>query len=198
MANPSDAATPADPSGPDFGAGLDPKPAPPGEMRVGDRERNSALDALGEHLTAGRINLDEYGDRSAQVAVARTADDLSSLFDDLPAPHPVLPGAGTAIALAADGSRVTLMPPGRGQPAVPGDFRSTAQKLVAAAAAASVFVAVALFFVTGLWYWFLLIPAISAIAGSIWGPDWKDPDNRAGHDRRGRIERRHPRGEIGN
>ena len=174
-------------------------PVPPGLMRVGDTERNSALSALGEHLSAGRITLDEYGDRSARITVARTADDLSALFDDLPAPHPVLPNgmvAPQAGQVLPAGGHGALMPPARGQAPVPGDTRSTAQKLVGAAAAASVFVALALFFVTGYWYWFLLIPAISAIAGSIWGPDWKEvgPGDRNAR-RRLRDERR--RRELG-
>lgn len=157
-------------------------PIAPGAMRVGDTERNSALEALGEHVAAGRLTLDEYGDRSARVTVAKTASELSALFDDLPAPHPVLPGtAVTGIAPAAGSAAVAQyphaaeMPPARGTARPDGDTRSTAQKLVGAAAAASVFVAVALFFITGHWWWFLLIPAISAIAGSIWGPDWKEP-----------------------
>lgn len=164
-------------------------------MRVGDTERNSALHALGEHLAAGRITIDEYGDRSARVTVAKTGDELEALFDDLPAPHPVPPGA-----VAVTGSPSAPVPPpghgavapGAGQPPANADTRSTAQKLFAAAAAASVFVALALFFVTGWWYWFLLIPAISAIAGSIWGPDWKDPQGGR-DDRQVRDARRHLR-----
>lgn len=167
---------------------------PPTEIRVSDAERNSAIDALGEHLSAGRLTIDEYGDRSARVTVARTAGDVAAQFHDLPEPHPALP--------SADGPGASLSPSGRpggavssvraAAPAVePGgatpDTRSAAQKLVAAAAAASVFVALALFFMTGLWYWFLLIPAISAIAGSIWGPDWKDSGPSAPPDRR-RLE----------
>ena len=69
-----------------------PDPVP---MRVGDTERNSALEALGEHLSAGRLDIDEYGERSAKVTVARTTADLSALFTDLPAPHPTLPIQGS-------------------------------------------------------------------------------------------------------
>jgi hypothetical protein len=109
----------------------------------------------------------------------KTGDELEALFDDLPAPHPVPPGAvavtGPSAAPVPPAGHGMVAPTGAGQPPANGDTRSTAQKLFAVAAAASVFVAVVLFFVTGLWYWFLLIPAISAIAGSIWGPDWKDP-----------------------
>jgi hypothetical protein len=153
-------------------------------MRISDTDRNSAIKALGEHLAAGRITLDEYGDRTAKVTLTRTAGDLDALFEDLPAPHPTLSviPAGSALPDQTHASGA-LMPPARGQAPV-GDTRSTAQKLVAAAAAASVFVAIVLFFLTDSWYWFLLIPAISAIAGSIWGPDWKDPNGGARDARR--------------
>jgi len=65
----------------------------PSNIRIGDAERTSALDALGEHLSSGRIDLDEFGTRSAQVTQARTVADLRALFTDLPAPHPSLPGS---------------------------------------------------------------------------------------------------------
>jgi len=160
-------------------------------MRVGDRERTSALEALGEHPAAGRLTLDEYGERSARVTVAKTAADLTALFDDLPEPHPVAPMQASTLAAPANTGTVNRLS-GRRSPqqtgAVPtADSRSAAQKLVGAAAAASVFVALALFFITGSWLWFLLIPGISATAGAIWGPDWKEP----------RAVDRHHRGELG-
>jgi hypothetical protein len=67
------------------------RPDERGLLRIGDTERTSALDALGVHLSAGRLDLDEYGERSASVTVARTVRDLQALFTDLPAPHPVPP-----------------------------------------------------------------------------------------------------------
>ena len=61
-------------------------------IRIGTAERNAAMKALDEHLEAGRLEVDEYGERSARASVATTAPELAALFDDLPAPHPVLPG----------------------------------------------------------------------------------------------------------
>lgn len=58
------------------------------KLRIGDAEREKALRALGEHMSAGRLDIDEYGDRSAKVAAARTRNDLITLFTDLPAPNP--------------------------------------------------------------------------------------------------------------
>jgi hypothetical protein len=141
-------------------------------MRIGDAERTSALDALAEHLTDGRITLDEYGERSARVTVARTVGELAELFDDLPAPHPVIsvlnvPAPAPAAVPARPATSVRSLESA--------DQRSRAQRIVAAAASASVFVALALFFITGSWLWFLLIPAISGIAQAVWGPDWREP-----------------------
>jgi hypothetical protein len=58
------------------------------EMRIGDTEREQALAALGEHMSAGRLTIDEYGERSAKVTAARTRGELLELFTDLPDPKP--------------------------------------------------------------------------------------------------------------
>jgi hypothetical protein len=58
------------------------------EMRIGDAEREQALAALGEHMSAGRLDIDEYGERSAKVTAARTRGELLELFTDLPDPKP--------------------------------------------------------------------------------------------------------------
>lgn len=148
----------------------------PATLRVGDAERNSAVTALGEHLTTGRLDLDEYGTRSAVAGTARTAGELQALFADLPAPHPILPGHQPVSVGNATGGLVPPAPPGTGPTVV--DDRSRAQKLVAAASAGSAIISIALFFATGHWWWFLLIPLISSVAGSIWGDSWKRPDAR--------------------
>ncbi len=86
-AGPSEPAGPSDPTGPGDPTG----PAPRPDLRVGDVDRQAALQALGAHLEAGRLDVDEYGDRSACAAVAVRRAELAVLFDDLPAPHPALP-----------------------------------------------------------------------------------------------------------
>src|SRR5438552_14718003 len=62
------------------------------KIRIGNAERDAAMKALDEHLTAGRLDLDEYGERYAKATVARTQDELAALFTDLPplrvAPEP--------------------------------------------------------------------------------------------------------------
>jgi hypothetical protein len=54
------------------------------QIRIGDREREAAVSALGEHYAAGRIDKDEYDERSERAYAAKTAADLAPLFRDLP------------------------------------------------------------------------------------------------------------------
>ncbi len=166
-------------------------PAPPGQagsggnsesVRIGDADRNAAVDALGEHLTTGRLDLEEYGSRSAVANTARTVGDIRALFADLPAPHPMLPGDRPA-AVAPQWRPAAVVTTGDGDLQASADDRSRVQKLVGAAAAASGVIALILFLATGLWWWFLLIPLISSIAGSVWGED-KKRRHRSHHGRR--------------
>ncbi len=75
-----------------------------GNVRVGDRERESAQAALAEHLAAGRLELDEFAQRVDRCLAARTRRELLALFDDLPQPLPDL-SAITAGAIVSDGSK---------------------------------------------------------------------------------------------
>lgn len=56
----------------------------PPELRIGDRERDAAVAALGEHYVAGRLTKEEYDERTAVAWQARTNSDLVPLFRDLP------------------------------------------------------------------------------------------------------------------
>lgn len=55
--------------------------------RVGDRDRDAAVEALGEHYATGRLDKDEYDERSDLAYAARTDVELRRLFTDLPPPH---------------------------------------------------------------------------------------------------------------
>lgn len=57
-------------------------------MRLSDAERQDALDVLEEHVRNGRLDIDEYGTRSAKVTAAKRVSELVPLFDDLPSPRP--------------------------------------------------------------------------------------------------------------
>jgi hypothetical protein len=142
----------------------------PANIRIGDAERTSALDALGEHLSSGRIDLDEFGTRSAQVTQARTVADLRALFTDLPAPHPTLPGPAPVIRQAAQ-----PVPSAPSTPARPEGSQSPAQRVAAAAIAISGILALVLFiFVHIPWYIFLLPAVLWAITSAVWGNNWRD------------------------
>jgi len=65
-------------------------------LRIGTLEREAACAALDAHLTAGRLDAEEYGERYAKASLARDHSELDALFVDLPAPHwapPRSPGA---------------------------------------------------------------------------------------------------------
>ena len=76
-------------------------------IRIGNDERAAALQALDEHLSAGRLEPDEYGDRVAKASVARTREELEVLFVDLPEPH--LP-SGRAASGDRAGTRAASAP----------------------------------------------------------------------------------------
>jgi hypothetical protein len=58
------------------------------ELRIGTVEREDAVRVLGEHMSEGRLSLEEYEERTAAALEARTRGDLKPLFKDLPAPFP--------------------------------------------------------------------------------------------------------------
>jgi hypothetical protein len=123
-------------------------------IRIGTAERDAAMKALDAHLEAGRLDVDEYGERSARASVATTAPELAALFDDLPAPHPQLPGIPGLPAVA--------LPPAPPVPRQPSGMEVWGPRLVAL----SPFIAVALFLLTRQWIFFLLIPVAGVVFGN--------------------------------
>ncbi len=78
-------------------------------MRVGTADRQAAMDSLADHFAQGRLDPDEFGERSAAAYAARTAGELEDLFRDLPSGHPSpipLPGpvAGPTTAPSPHGA----------------------------------------------------------------------------------------------
>lgn len=155
------------------------------QIRVGDTEREAALKALGEHLSAGRIDIDEYGERSAQVTAARTRADLRGLFADLPEPHPMLGEVSVPLAGATAGQPGTAVAqrPSAGQMA-----RNAAGVVTSLSWVAAIAVMV---FVHGAWPVIFLPVALSAVFGSIWGKHWNKDHERDDRER----YRRERRGE---
>ena len=57
----------------------------PGSIRIGDAERDDAVDQLREHAAAGRLTSEEFSERMGKALEARTRGELAVLFTDLPA-----------------------------------------------------------------------------------------------------------------
>jgi hypothetical protein len=119
------------------------------EYRLSDAEREEAIEALGEHLSSGRLDIDEYGDRTAQVTAAKTRRELAPIFDDLPDPHPSV----LVARLPAVSQGMTLAP-------IP--QKDLAERLAPLIVPAAAVLALVLFFVTRQWLVFLL-PVIAAV-----------------------------------
>jgi hypothetical protein len=64
------------------------EPVPENQLRVGDRERQEAATALGDHFATGRLDQQEFDERIQAAYAARTRVDLQRLFLDLPDPSP--------------------------------------------------------------------------------------------------------------
>ena len=58
---------------------------PPGQLRVGDAERERVADLLAEHHAAGRLTFPELDERLTAIWSARTRDELTAPLADLPA-----------------------------------------------------------------------------------------------------------------
>jgi hypothetical protein len=143
--------------------------ATPGSTRIGNSERESAMNALDVHLSAGRLDSEEYGERVGRVSVARVAADLEPLFSDLPAPHPVIGSAPARVAPTAPATNlVKRKDDNHGRPALGGKLGETV-------VASSPIIAVILFFATNSffdqsWLFFLLIPLAGAV---VYGRGWR-------------------------
>lgn len=55
----------------------------PRHLRITDADRDDALDRLADHYAAGRLDKDEFDERSDAVWTARTDADLAPIFADL-------------------------------------------------------------------------------------------------------------------
>jgi hypothetical protein len=153
------------------------------DMRIGDTEREQALAALGEHMSAGRLTIDEYGERSAKVTAARTRGELVELFTDLPDPKPgSVPRPQPAVAPAQP-------------PAKPADAevsrRTSAQVSMATISAASWPVAIAIGLFLHQWEFMAVPVLLSWFTGSLWGRNQHDERDHARRERDRWREERH-------
>ncbi|GAB3715064.1 DUF1707 SHOCT-like domain-containing protein [Mariniluteicoccus flavus] len=75
--------------------------AQPGGVRIGDRERDAAVERLRDHLVDGRLAQFEFDDRMARALAARTEQELDGLFTDLPGDRGLVPLADSNSGSAA-------------------------------------------------------------------------------------------------
>ena len=69
--------------------------------RVSDGDRERALERLRIHAVAGRLSVDELGERAELVLRARTNGELRRVFADLPRRAEELRGVGAALPMKA-------------------------------------------------------------------------------------------------
>jgi len=121
------------------------------ELRISDAEREQALEALNVHMANGRLDIDEYGERSAQIVAAKTRGDLVPIFRDLPDPHPEV-----LVSKLPEPERTA--PPAASRP------RGLADRFVTSAVPIAAIVAVVLFFFVARGFWpVFLLPAVTII-----------------------------------
>ncbi|MGQ0841870.1 DUF1707 SHOCT-like domain-containing protein [Actinokineospora sp.] len=83
-------------------------------IRIGTTDRERAIAALADHLSAGRLDVAEYEQRCGTAVAARTRADLIALFADLPAPHPAFSGPPTSAVEVARRDPLVETPGPRG------------------------------------------------------------------------------------
>jgi Domain of unknown function (DUF1707) len=137
-----------------------PDPTASGAKRIGDAERDKAVEYLREHMAAGRLDATEFEDRLTGALNAKVGPDLDALFSDLPDPRP-----GTALVP----TEPFRAPPWQSQPAAasssqlaaatPARPPSTVNRNFAIATATAWTLAIVFCFANG-WqnWWILFIP----------------------------------------
>ena len=120
--------------------------------RVGTAEREEAVALLTEHWHAGRLDPGEHERRVTRAREAVTRADLDALFADLPQAGPAQGSTAPVTRRGTAGLRETIM-------------------------ALTPFAALILFFTTGTWLWFLMIPVMGIL---MYGPEGKKKSGRNG------------------
>ena len=180
------------------------------DLRIGDAERDDALHKLGEHLAAGRLDIDEHSERSSRVISARTQGEIRVVFTDLPGPHPSFgPSQG-----AASGDHAGVpekVGPAGGAPARPAGKGAALRTFAAGLAALVWCVSIVVMMTTGAGWWVILVPIAYSVVLSAWSrasgdqpphgghgrpPGHGNHGGRSGHGGRGRRGGEHHRGGL--
>ena len=133
-------------------------------QRIGDADRDRAIDLLREHHAAGRLDAAEFDERMSAVLSARTRADLEPLFADLPS------GSSDHLPTLSD-------------PPSPTELANSAKKLpswvMALNGIAWPAAVIACFATNWNYWWIMLIPAVllPALMGAFAGDDNNDGDD---------------------
>lgn len=100
-----------------------------GDHRIGDEERQQAIDMLRVHTGAGRLTLDEFSDLAGQVYAAQTYGELEAVAETLP--PGLVPEPGAIARSAAAGPASTGVPPVAAVPGARGEGRPRRRRFVA-------------------------------------------------------------------
>jgi hypothetical protein len=162
-------------------------PDGPVPQRIGDAERDRAIELLRDHMAEGRLDQLEFDERLTVALSAKTTSDLDPLFSDLPGPRPgtsVIPSGTQAPPWQVQNAMAPAAPPGG--VAATGPKWNTA--LVAATGIAWPVTILLITFAFGWQYWWLIfIPImISSMAGN--------NRHQSGHHRDRDRDRDHRRG----
>lgn len=129
--------------------------------RIGDAERDDAVQCLQAHMGEGRLTSAEFDERMSSALQARTLADLNPLFEDLPEPLPErVVSNGPSLTPSTLGS---VSPYASSQGAVAkssGNWDLSPQAIMATIMGVSWGLAIILFFATGIGFWVFLIPAL--------------------------------------
>ncbi len=157
----------------------------PVETRIGDQDRDQAVNHLREHLAAGRLDAGEFEDRMSRALEARTASQIKPLFDDLPEPKPKTTGPSVAPAFQAPPWQRQSAPtpavarregPGVVAPTTPS--HSTGLAIAASVAWPITILAITFALGWGQFWWLVFLPIVlSSMAGRGRG----GPRHRHGH-----------------
>lgn len=171
-----------------------------GAQRIGNHEREAAVAALQTHHAEGRIDSQEYEERSVQVQNARTWEQLHHLFVDLPAPRPESDGtisaapvnAPAAAPAAPVGGEVTAGTEGPAGGIAPDERRGglVPEPWAWMLVALTPIVALVLFFISQDWEWFLAIPIVGILVYGPEGGHRRNPDRHRDQRRDRRRGRR--------
>jgi hypothetical protein len=147
--------------------------------RIGNAEREAAVAALKQHRLDGRLDPQEYEDRSVRAQQARTWDEVAALFTDLPDPH-LVPSPTTLRDEGKSANIEQVVQPAERRGLVPQPWAGWAMAFTPLAA-------LLLFYTTGFWLWWLAIPIAGLI---IYGPDGRHAERDRWREQE-RVARRH-------